>query len=214
MLVLHYHPLSSFCWKALIALYENETPFKPVMIDFGDPTSLAAFQRLWPMAKMPVLEDLARKKTVPEASIVVEYLDKHYPGKVPLIPSNVDLALETRLRDRFFDLHMHVHMQKVTGDRLRPEGQKDPPGVTQAREQIQKAYRVLNDFMATREWANGAEFSLADCAACPALHYANRVEPLQEEHVHAQDYLERLEKRPSFARVLVEAEPYFKYFPG
>jgi glutathione S-transferase len=27
-LTLHMHPLASYCWKVLIALYENDTPFE------------------------------------------------------------------------------------------------------------------------------------------------------------------------------------------
>lgn len=214
MLVLHYHPLSSFCWKALIALYENETPFEPALIDFTDRKSGAALEKLWPMAKMPVLEDRTRGAVTPEASIIIEYADRHYPGKTPLVPTDPDLALETRLTDRFFDLHLHVHMQKVVSRNIRPEGQSDPFGVEHARGEIRKAYGVLDNLMSAREWANGAGFSLSDCAAFPALYYANLVEPIPEAAPHARAYLARLMARPTIARVLTEAEPYFKYFPG
>src|SRR5262245_18022038 len=101
-------------------------------------------------------------------------------------------------------------MQKVVGDRLRPAGQKDPLGVEQARGSIRTAYGVLEQELAHRGWAAGDAFSLADCAAAPALFYADKVEPLG---ANTRAYLERLKQRPCFARVLQEAEPYFKYFP-
>src|SRR5471030_904460 len=125
----YYHPLSSFCWKTLIALYENDTPFTPVMVDLGNAEERAALLKLWPIGKFPVLRDEAKDRVIPESSIIIEYLDRHYPGRVSFIPDDADLALKTRLRDRFYDLYVHLPMQKVIGDRMRPPEQKDPAGV-------------------------------------------------------------------------------------
>src|SRR5690242_5298317 len=118
-LKLYYHPLSSFCQKVLIALYENEISFEPHLVDFGNEASAAEFRRIWPIAKMPVLRDEAKDRTIPESSIIIEYLERHYPGRKSLIPADAELALETRLRDRFFDLYVEQPMQKIVGDRLR-----------------------------------------------------------------------------------------------
>ena len=103
-LTLHFHPLASFCWKALIALYENDTPFAPNMVDLGNAAERAALLKLWPIGKFPVLRDDTRNQTVPESSIIIEYLDRHYPGRTQFIPADPDLAWQTRLRDRFYDL--------------------------------------------------------------------------------------------------------------
>ena len=135
-LTLHYHPLSSFCWKALIALYENETPFRPHIVDLGDAKAAAAFKAIWPIGKFPVLRDDARDQTVPESSVIIEYLGQHYPGKSRLIPADPELALEVRLADRVYDLYVHDRMQRIVGDRLRPEGKRDPHGVELARAQL------------------------------------------------------------------------------
>ncbi|MGX1110620.1 MULTISPECIES: glutathione S-transferase family protein [Bradyrhizobium] len=212
-LTLHYHPLSSFCWKALIALYENGTPFKPNMVNLGDPAERAALLALSPIGRFPVLRDETRGETVPESSIVIEYLDRHYPGAVRLIPEDPDLALQTRLRDRFLDLYVHLPMQKVVGDRLRPAGRKDPHGVAEARAQLRTSYAILDQQCAQGGWMMGERFSLADCAAAPTMFYGNKVEPIGDGHRHLAAYLERLMGRPSFARVLKEAEPYFGMFP-
>jgi glutathione S-transferase len=117
----YFHPLASFCWKVLIALYENDTPFEPSIVDLGNEASSADFKKLWPIAKMPVLRDDARDATIPESSIIIEYLAQYYPGKTQLVPRDVDLA-QTRLRDRFFDLYVREPMQKIVTDRLRPPG--------------------------------------------------------------------------------------------
>ena len=211
-LILHFHPLSSFCWKALTALYENDTPFTPNMVDLRDPDERAALLKLWPICRFPVLEDKARGEIVPESSIIIEYLDRHYPGRTRFIPDDADRALQTRLRDRFYDLYLHLPMQKIVGDRLRPADRKDPHGVAEARAQLKASYAIVEQQMARGDWAMGGDFSLADCAAVPSLYYSDKVEPTSEfKNVRA--YLERLKARPSFVRVLREAEPYFGLLP-
>jgi len=211
-LTLHFHPLSSFCWKALVALYENDTPFTPNNVNLGDPAQRAALLKLWPIGKFPVLSDDARNETVPESSIIIEYLDCHYPGRTRFLSADPNVARQIRLRDRFLDLYVHLPVQKIVGDRLRPAGAKDPHGVAEARAQLRTSYAMIERQMAEGGWAMGSEFSLADCAAAPCLFYGNEVEPFGEfKNVGA--YLERLKARPSFARVLKEAEPYFHLFP-
>lgn len=212
-LTLHFHPLASFCWKALIALYENDTPFVPNIVDLGDEQSRAAFFRLWPLGKFPVLQDSARGALVPESSIIVEYLALHYPGRTALVPADPEQALQARLADRLYDFHLHEPMQKVVLDRLRPEDRRDPLGVEQARAQIRAAYDMVERDMAGRQWALGEAFSMADCAAFPALFYADRVEPLGQVHADLAAYLARLRRRPSVERVVQEARPYFHFFP-
>ena len=209
-----FHPLASFCQKVLIALYENDTPFEPCLVDLGNEASIAAFRKLWPIAKMPVLRDGARDRTIPESSIIIEYLAQHYPGRTALIPADPDLALRTRLGDRFYDLYVHEPMQKIVGDRLRPAGKNDPHGVEAARALLRTAYGMIDEEMAAKTWAIGDAFSLADCAAAPPLFFANKLMPFGDGHKNVAAYFERLTARPSFARALKEAEPYMKLFPG
>jgi glutathione S-transferase len=213
-LKLYFHPLASFCWKALIALYENNTPFEPHIVDLADEAARAAFFKLSPIGKMPVLRDDARDRTIPEATIVIEYLSLHYPGPMRLVPADAELAWQTRLRDRFYDLYVHEPMQKIVLDKLRPAGKSDPHGVEVAKSQLKSAYDLIEKEMAASTWAMGDAFSMADCAAAPALFYANKVAPFGDAHRNVAEYLERLTKRPSFARTLAEAQPYFKFFPG
>jgi glutathione S-transferase len=212
-LKLYSHPLASFCHKALIALYENHTPFAPVLVDFGDERSAAAFRAVWPMAKMPVLRDEARRFTVVESTIIIEYLDTHYPGATRLLPADADRAWQARMWDRIYDHYVQEPMQKMVTDRLRPEGKSDAFGVAQAEAQLRDAYSLIERQMGSNVWAIGPDFSLADCAAAPALFYASTVVPFAAEQGNLSAYLDRLMARPSFARVLAEAEPYFGMFP-
>ena len=211
-LTLYYHPLASFCQKVLIALYENGTPFVPRFVDLGDAASAAEFKQIWPIGKFPVLRDDAKDQTIPESSIIIEYLALHYPGGTQLVPAEKELAWQTRLRDRFYDLHVHEPMQKIVGDRLRPADSKDPFGVAQAKQRIETSYRMMDQQMASKTWATGDTFSMADCAAAPALFYAKLVVPF-EAHKNVAGYFARLSERPSFARCVTEAKPYFHMFP-
>ena len=212
-LKLYFHPLSSFCHKVLIAFYENDTPFEPILVDLGNAESRAAFKKVWPIGKFPVLRDDARDRTVPESTTIIEYLGQYYPGKTELIPADPDLARQTRFRDRFFDLHVHMHMQKVMGDRRRPDGKKDSHGVDDAKTRMRTAYDMIEQDMASKTWAMGDAFTMADCAAAPALFYGNMALPFGDTHKNVAAYFGRLKERPSFARALREAEPYFALIP-
>jgi glutathione S-transferase len=211
-LTLHFHPLSSYCQKTLIALYENGTPFEPRIVNLTDPAEAAAFKTLWPCGQFPVLQDGDR--AIPESTVIIEHLDLTYPGKTRFIPADPKAALAVRAEDRFYDLHLHAHMQKVIGDKLRPEGKKDPHGVATAKSRMDVALDMIDAKMAGRTWAMGDQFTLADCAAAPPLFYIDRAFPLSGEHKNAAAYLHRLMERPSYARALEEAKPYLKMFPG
>ncbi|HEX4423115.1 MAG TPA: glutathione S-transferase family protein [Kofleriaceae bacterium] len=211
---LHYHPLSSYCMKVLIALYETETPFTPRLVDLSDPEQRAALCKLWPIGKFPVLRDDAADLTLAESTTIIEYLAQHHPGTTALIPSDPDRAREVRMFDRLFDLYVHNQMQKITGDKLRPADQRDPFGVAQAAAQIETAYTMVDDQVRASTWVMGESFTLADCAAAPALFYADKCVPLTARHAATRAYLGRLVARPSFARALAEAQPYFSLFPS
>ncbi|HEY8004537.1 MAG TPA: glutathione S-transferase family protein [Phenylobacterium sp.] len=210
-LTLYYHPLSSFCWKALIALYEAKVPFEPRLVNLGDPADRAAFQAVWPLAKFPVLRDDERGETVPESSIVVDYLAQHYPSARGLVPADPDAARQVRLLDRLIDSYVHLPFQRIVSERLRPEGQHDPFGVEQNRDAVRQGYDLIAPMIAG-PWAMGETFTAADCAALPALFYADYGLSL-DGWPGLRAYLDRLKARPSVTRVLAEAEPFFQYFP-
>ena len=213
-LTLYFHPLSSFCQKALIAFYENDIPFTPHMVNLFDEASATAFRKIWPIGRFPVLRDEARDRTVPESSIIIEYLAQHYPGRTQLVPADGDAARQMRLRDRFFDLYVNVPVGKVVTDRLRPPGRNDPHGVEEAKALLRTSLGMIEQDMAKKTWAMGDSFTMADCAAAPALFYADKVIPFGETHKNAAGYLARLMARPSYARALEEAKPYLKLMPN
>jgi len=208
---LYAHPFSSYCQKVLIALYENATPFEWRLLAPDNPQAVAELEALWPLKRFPVLVDDGR--TLAEASIIIEHLDLQHPGPLRLLPADARAALEVRFMDRFFDNYVSTPQQKIVFDSLRPAEQRDRHGVGEARTMLETAYRWLDEAMSGREWAAGDAFSLADCAAAPALFYADWTHRIDEafENVHA--YRRRLLARPSFARAVDEARPYRSLFP-
>jgi glutathione S-transferase len=208
-LTLYAHPLSSYCWKVLIALYENGAPFEYRQL--GEAEADAEMARLWPIAKMPILVDDGR--TIVESSIIIEHLDVHHPGAARLIPADAAAALEVRLLDRVFDNYVMTPMQQVVFNRFCPVEARNAFSVEQARTLLGKSYAWLEDRLAGRTWAAGDAFGLADCAAGPSLHYAEKVHPFRADFPVLAAYLDRLEARPSFARAIEEAKPFSHMFP-
>jgi len=208
---LYAHPFSSYCQKVLIALYENAIPFEFRMLAPGDEQVAAEHAALWPLRRMPVLVD--EERTVVETSIIIEYLGLYHPGPVRLVPGDPRAALDVRMMDRFSDSYIMTPMQKIVLDTIRAPADRDPHGVADARATLDTAYRWLDQTMTGREWGAGSTFSLADCAAAPALFYADWVHPIDEVLAHVRAYRQRLLARPSFARAVDEARPYRPNFP-
>ncbi len=208
-LELYAHPFSSYCQKVLIALYENAIPFELRML--GDPQAAAELALLWPLKRFPVLVDDGR--TVLEASIIIEHLGLSHPGPVRLIPQDAGAALGVRMMDRFFDNYIMTPQGRIVHDSMRAEADRDRLGVAEARTMLDTAYGWLDHKMAGREWAAGEAFSLADCAAAPALFYADWTHRIGATFGNVRAYRRRLLQRPSFARAVDEARPYRPLFP-
>ena len=208
-LTLYAHPFASYCWKSLIALYENETPFTYRVVE--DAAGWAELESLWPIKKFPLLRD--GDATIVESSIIVEYLMRRYPGPAPMIPVDDDAALRVRFMDRFFDNYVMTPMQTLVSDRMRTQAERDVKGVANAMKMLDVAYGWLEEQLTPQTWAAGSTFSLADCSAAPALFYADWVHPVGDRFPAVLAYRTRALARPSVARVVEEARPFRKLFP-
>jgi glutathione S-transferase len=205
---LYAHPFSSYSQKVLIALYENSTPFEYCNLE--DPTANAELVELSPLKRFPVLEDAGR--TILESSTIVEYLDINYLGPLRLIPDG-NAGIDVRMLDRMFDNYVMTPMQKIVLDQLRPASNHDTYGVREARKELDSIYAWLNKRICNHEWAMGDDFTMADCAAAPALFYADWAHEIANEYAALRAYRRRLLARPSVARAVDEARPYRPYFP-
>lgn len=210
-LALFGHPFSSYTQKALIALYENNTPFTFRHIGPESPENAAEWLKRWPIAKFPLLVDEAHQ--VAETSIIIEYLHVAHPGPVRLLPDDPMAALNVRFLDRFFDLHVMDAMQIAVEAALGRLPIRREDGLAIARERLERAYAWLDGALAGKTWAAGDAFSLADCAAAPSLFYADWTHRISEAYPVLRAYRARLLARPSFARAVDGARPYRSYFP-
>ena len=211
MLLLYGHPFSSYTQKVLVALYENGTPHEFRCLGPETPQHAAEWLRRWPLRKFPLLVDGARD--VAETSIIIEYLQLTAPGPVRLLPAEPLAALDVRFLDRFFDLHVMAPMQDAVAGALTGDAVKRRDALSSAVERLERAYAWLDAELAGRDWAAGRDFTLADCAAAPALFYADWTHPIGEHHATLRAYRARLLARPSFARAVDEARPYRRLFP-
>ncbi|MBC9031942.1 glutathione S-transferase family protein [Sphingomonas sp. JC676] len=203
------HPFSSYCQKVLIALYENGVDFDYRHLEEGNAGQ--ELEALWPLKRFPILVDNGR--TIVETSAIIEHLQLHHPGPVRLIPEDPDAAIEVRMLDRIFDNYVMNAMQPLVSNMLRLEAHRDPYLEAEVHRALDKAYAWLDTHMATRTWAAGHAFTLADCAAAPSLFYADWAYQIPPAHAHLKAYRARLLARPSFARAVDEARRYRHYFP-
>ncbi len=203
------HPFSSYTWKVLIPLYADGTEFEFRQIPENE-DNYAELRRIWPLGRFPLLLD--NGEAVIETTPIIEHLQAHHPGLNTWIPDG-ELGRRVRFLDRFFDLYVQGNMQPAVNNALRPEGAKDPYGEKQARENLHIAYDWLEAKLPDSEWASGDSFTLADCAAAPALFYADWVDEIGERRPRLKAYRARLLADPVVARVVDEARPYRAYFP-
>jgi len=210
-LALYGHPFSSYTQKVLIALYENALPHEFRCLGPDTPQHAAEWLARWPLRKFPLLVD--GERNVVETSIIIEYLQLAHPGPVRLLPAEPMAALDVRFLDRFFDLHVMTPVQHAVTGALSGDADKRRDGLAFAAEKLDMAYAWLEQQLAGRTWAAGADFTLADCAAAPSLFYADWTHPISAAYPQLRAYRARLLARPSFARAVDEARPFRPLFP-
>ncbi|ACK51736.1 Glutathione S-transferase domain protein [Methylocella silvestris BL2] len=208
---LYGHPFASHVWKPLIALYERGVDFTFQMVDGEHPDNQARIAELSPTGQFPALIDGLRPITGSNA--VIEYLDLYHGAAPPMVPKDPRDALDARMMADVFDDYIHNPMQRIVGDALRAKNETDPRGVADARAALERTYDWLEKRLQTGEWAACGQFTIADCAAAPALFYSDWVQPIPQLHSALAAYRARLLSRPSVARVVDEARPYRKFFP-
>jgi len=207
---LYFHPLSTYSQKALIAFYEKGVEFTPEIVNVMTPEGAAEYRKIYPLGKLPFLKR-SDGWAIPESTIIIEYLDTNFDSGTRLIPADKELARRARFFDRQFDFYVNNPLQVIFFDGLKPEAERNPKAVAQAKATLDTMYPYLDGHFAKNTWAIGDDFSLADCAAAPPLAYLRRSHPFHA-FKNLTAYADRLTARPSFARALREAEPHLAAF--
>ncbi len=204
------HPFSLYTQKAIFAFYECDIPFSLCKLDEGSDAA-KKWSHIWPIEHFPVLEH--GEDIVPEATAIIEYLQANFSKQAFLIPPDPREAVEVRLMDRIFDNYVTTPSQRIVFDFSRPEGTHDELGLVQWKALLDKSYLWLNHKLASRKWAAGDTFSMADCAAAPALLYAHWTYPIPTEFKHVHRFRQQLIARGAYSRVLDESRQFRQYFP-
>lgn len=203
------HPFSSYCWKVQIALDANRTAYNYHAVG-EEPGAMEQLQQIWPFGKFPVLVDDG--EMIAETSCIIEHLQVRHPGPNIWIPDGAE-GLRTRFLDRLFDLHVQGNFQPAVNNALRPADARDDYGETLGRKNLRLAYDWLEANLPDSEWAVGDRFTLADCAAAPALFYADWVERIGDDRPRLKAYRARLLAHPAVIKSVDGARPYRHYFP-
>jgi glutathione S-transferase len=208
-LALYGHPFSSYTWKALIALYANDTPFEFRIVDDEHPEHGALVQTVGPLGKFPVLAD--GDNLIFEASSIIEYIAKHYPGQEMLVPENTDAAIGMRMLERVFDNYVMGPMQVVVDEHIRQPGAPDEARIAEAKQRLLRSYAWLEGWL--EYYPPLGNVSMIECAAAPALFYADWVQPIGADFPRLARWRAHLLALPAVARCVDDARPYRAFFP-
>lgn len=207
---LYYHPISTYSQKVLIAFYEKGLAFEPQIVQLMDPDAGKKYRNVYPMGKIPclVLDD---GHLIPESSIIIDYIDRL--AKPTLLNNDPTKARKIRFKDRMFDLYLNDNVVTLLFQNMKPENERDKEKIERARFQIKNMYESMDKDFADQPFANGAEFTMSDCAAAPALFYAQQNAPF-DQYRNICTYWDRLSSRPSVRRTQEEAAPAIAAFMG
>ena len=200
----YYHPISSYCQKVMVALYEKGLEFEPELVALMNPEARRKYREIYPMGKVPALL-LDDGHLIPESSIIIEYLDSL--GEPKLIFGDAEQRRKIRFKDRMYDLHLTESVSTLIFQDMKPEAERDQERIAAAKFRIETMYGFMEEEFSKQPFSNGETFSMADCAAVPGLYYAQRKAPFNE-HQNISGYWDRLASRPSVRRVMEEAEPH------
>lgn len=204
---LYYHPLSTYSQKAMIAFHEKGIAFEPKLVNLTEPEGRAAYESVYPIGKLPLLKPTA-EHSVPESTIIIEYLDDHFPDTTRLIPAGGDAARQVRFMDRMSDLYLNDPVVTLLFMQygFRP---RDDAAADKARKHVGLTYQHLDARLAAQPWICGDDFSMADCAAIPPLYYAREVLPF-DAYPNLTRYWERARQRESYRKVMAEFVPMWE----
>lgn len=205
---LYYMPLSTYSQKTLLGLHEKELQFERVIVNLEDDVQAGEYRALHPLGTVPLMIANDGRK-IPESTSILEYVDHRYGAGSRLLPRDPELAQQTRFGDRMFDLYLNDSVVAILTEQRKPEAQRDAPLVARMRQRIDAIYRYMEELLARRDWINGERFSLADCAAAPALLYAQHVAPF-DNRCYISAYWKRIQARPAHRQLMEEVRPWLK----
>jgi glutathione S-transferase len=202
---LYYNPLSTYCQKVMIAFNEKGIAYESELVNLMTPDGRAAFERVYPLGKVPFLKP-SDDWQVPESTSIIEYLEDKFPGTPRLIPAaGGDAARQTRFMDRMADLYLNDPVAELLFQKFGFRAQ-DEEKAARARKVVSVSFGHYDQRLTKQPWVCGENFTMADCATIPSLFYAQVVMPF-DSFPGVTAYWKRAQQRPSYAKVKAEFEP-------
>lgn len=207
---LYYNPISTYSQKVLLAFYEKGLEFEPNIVNLMDPEATEEYRKVYPLGKVPclVLDD---DHIIPESSIIIEYIDGMAEPR--LIDGDSDQTRKIRFKDRMFDLYLNETVVTLLFQSMKPEDQKDQERIDTAKFRIDTMYSFMEQEFSQQPYTNGEKFTMSDCAAAPALFYAELLTPFAE-YKNISAYWERLKERASVQKTHEDARPIVEELMG
>ena len=206
---LYGHPFSSYTWKVQIALHASDIAHGLQVVDPDHPEHAAFVDRHGgPLGKFPVLVDGAA--VVFESTSIIEHLARHHPGAAELLPGDAEAAIAVRTLDRVFDNYVMSPMQVIVDEHLSNPAGPDPRRCAHARARLERSYGWLENWLA--DYRSGG-ITLVECAAAPALFYADLVCRIDGRWPRLAAWRARLNALPAVAACIEAARPYRGFFP-
>src|SRR5213594_594440 len=172
---LHYHPLSTYSRRVLIALIEKQISHELVALDLtARKHKEPAYLALNPYGRVPTLEDDGF--VLYESTAILDYLEATH-STPPLVPADARgralVAMHMKLCD--------IQLARQTGiiifpKRFLPKERWDEAAMAQAKKEIEKHLAIVEQQLAGKEWMVGERYSLVEVCYTPFVEFFSLME--------------------------------------
>jgi glutathione S-transferase len=198
---LHYHPLSTYSRRVLIALIEKQIPHELVVVDLvARKHREQPFLSLNPYSRVPTLEEDGF--ALYESTAILSYLEAMRPSPA-LVPSDARQRALVDMHMKLCDLQLTRHADVITFPKrfLRKERWNEP-AMSAAKVEIEKHLSILDRQLHGKRFLVAEQFTLVDVCYAPFLEFLPLMEISPPPAVNA--WTERLLARPSVVQTRPE----------
>ncbi len=194
MLKLHYHPLSTYSRRVLIALREKGIEAELVPVDMAKGAHRAPdYLALNPYGRVPTLVEDGF--VLYESTAILEYLEATHPTP-PLVPADARGRAVAAMHVKLCD----IQLARQTGiiifpKRFLPRERWDEAAMAQAKKEIERHLAIVERHLAGKEWMVGDRYSIVEVCYTPFVEFLPLMEITPPPAVAA--WTARMLARPS-----------------
>jgi len=198
---LHYHPLSTYSRRVLIACSEKQIDYEPVVVDMqARKHREQPYLSLNPYGRVPTLQE--DDFVLYESTAILDYLEATRPMPA-LAPTDPRQRALVGMHMKLCDLQLGRHAGTIIfPKRFLPKERWNAAAMADAKSQIEKHLAILEGQLKSNSFLVAEQFSLADVCYLPFLEFLPLMEIDPPPAVAA--WCERLLARPSATRTRPE----------